>query len=206
MQGEHFFDSPEYSFRLDEYEKRLLIINIIRDEVNNTIQGLHQERMLHQSVANRIDYLFFSVMMARIDNLSGSILSMSEYGIPVSPLDLDDPYFHREMEEMTINHAWFFRAQHTGDIRSTIKNAEVAGTDLLLDVLLPSTVDDENNWDSYSFPWRKDLLDRIGYLTKESAGGWEELSLGTRLPNIEIVHAYPPGERTIPKRIVRLKM
>lgn len=205
MQGEHFYDSPEYSYRLDEYEKRLQIIDDIRQEIHNVIEGLRYERLFHQGIADRIEYIFLSVMMARLDRVSSSTLSMSQDGVPSSPLNLDDPTFRQEMEVMTHNHAYIFRTQHPDAIREAIADGESAGTDYLLDMLIPDTIRDKDGQNNYFFPWRKDLLQMIGHPTQERGGGWEEASFTTRLPNIEVVHAYPPGELTVPKRIIRLR-
>lgn len=206
MSNEYFSESAEHSFELSEYLRRRTIIDMIRYEADNIIEGLDQERPQSGDIDEGLEHTLSGMRMIRLKELSNAVLALSETEYShTAQIDFDESSFITEGVKAALRAMppGFF-LDYEDDLQEAVTIGARQGVDDMLELLVPDHITNIGARALYFFPWRKDALEAIGYPFSGGEDGSEEMIYVSRLSNIAIVHSYGSGRFSLPHVSARL--
>ena len=206
MSNEYSSESTGHFFALNEYLRRLAVIDMIRYEASNMIESLDQERPHHGDIDEGLEYILSGMRMQRLKELSNAILTLSENEHPhAAQIPFDESSFVGEGIKAALDAMPpdFFRDYET-TLHENVTIGARQGTDDMLELLVPDHITSIGARALYFFPWRRDALEVIDYPFSRGEDGSEEIIHLSRLSNIAIVHSYSSGRFSLPNASARL--
>lgn len=204
---EHDLSYEYFQNLVNESEENEISILETSDDVDTKIEDIFWDQPPEADLSDvdkTCEWLASKTRGHQLYLISKLTLEMARHNDHSVAIDVEDPQL---LEGVEMPAPGFYEA-YTTEAQAAINQGEKAGTNDFLEILAPDNIIDLDARRTHFSPWTRGAArkwaKRQGYTVDLYPNDSMQLSLPTKIPNVEILYFYPP-ETNIPKRTIQLK-